>query len=50
MAKAGGGGPPQFLSTHPAPGNRQATLAALAPQFMDEYQAPGARPVYALKR
>jgi len=32
MAKAGGNGPPQFLSTHPAPGNRQATLAALAPR------------------
>ncbi|MDZ7661515.1 M48 family metallopeptidase [Thiohalophilus sp.] len=33
MAKAGGDGPPQFLSTHPAPGNRQATLAALVPKM-----------------
>jgi predicted Zn-dependent protease len=50
MEKAGGSGPPQFLSTHPAPGNRQATLAALAPQMMPYYQAPGTRPVYKLAR
>jgi predicted Zn-dependent protease len=50
MEKAGGNGPPQFLSTHPAPGNRQATLAALAPQMMQYYEAPGARPMYALVR
>ncbi len=50
MEKAGGSGPPQFLSTHPAPGNRQATLAALAPQMMQYYEAPGTRPVYKLVR
>ena len=51
MAKAGGGsGPPQFLSTHPAPGNRQATLAALAPQMMPYYEQPGTRPIYQLAR
>ena len=50
MAKAGGDGPPQFLSTHPAPGNRQAELAKLAPQFMQYYQQPGQRPVYKLTR
>ncbi len=50
MAKAGGGGPPQFLSTHPAPGNRQATLATLAPQMQQYYEQPGARPVYQLVR
>ncbi|MFP4610548.1 MAG: M48 family metallopeptidase, partial [Thiohalophilus sp.] len=33
MAKVGGKGPPQFLSTHPAPGNRQKTLSALVPQM-----------------
>jgi len=38
MEKVGGGGPPQFLSTHPAPGNRQEALAALAPQMMPYYQ------------
>jgi predicted Zn-dependent protease len=46
MEQAGGKGPPQFLSTHPSPGNRQQTLAALAPSMMGYYQAPGARPVY----
>src|SRR6185503_16081924 len=38
MEKVGGGGPPQFLSTHPAPGNRQQALAALATQMMPYYQ------------
>ena len=28
-----GGSPPQFLSTHPSPGNRQAALAAMVPQM-----------------
>ena len=46
MEQAGGKGPPQFLSTHPSPGNRQQTLAALAPSMMGYYQAPGERPVY----
>ncbi|MEP4486483.1 MAG: M48 family metallopeptidase [Halioglobus sp.] len=27
------GGPPEFLSTHPAPGNRQAALASLVPEM-----------------
>lgn len=48
MEKAGGSGPPQFLSTHPSPANRQQTLAALAPTMMAYYQAPGPRPVYQL--
>ena len=29
MERAGGGGPPEFLSTHPSPGNRQQTLSQL---------------------
>jgi predicted Zn-dependent protease len=33
MAAASGNGPPQFLSTHPEPGNRQAALAALVPEM-----------------
>jgi predicted Zn-dependent protease len=49
MAEVGGGGPPQFLSTHPAPGNRQQTLSKLAPQMMAYYEAPGERPVYPMK-
>jgi predicted Zn-dependent protease len=48
MEKVGGSGPPQFLSSHPSPANRQATLAALAPTMMAYYQAPGERPVYRL--
>lgn len=49
MEKAGGSGPPQFLSTHPSPGNRQQTLAALAPQMMKYYEAPGPRPVHPVR-
>src|SRR6056297_1163664 len=30
MGAEGGAGPPEFLSTHPAPGNREAALAAMA--------------------
>ncbi len=33
MARAGGSAPPQFLSTHPAPGNREAALAAMIPEM-----------------
>jgi len=33
MAKVGGSAPPQFLSTHPAPGNREAALAAMIPEM-----------------
>ncbi|MDX1733936.1 MAG: M48 family metallopeptidase [Halioglobus sp.] len=32
MGAEGGDGPPQFLSTHPAPGNREAALAEMAPR------------------
>jgi predicted Zn-dependent protease len=38
MASVSGGGPPQFLSTHPSPGNRQQRLAELAPQMMEHYE------------
>ena len=38
MASVGGGGPPQFLSTHPSPANRQERLAELAPQMMAYYE------------
>jgi predicted Zn-dependent protease len=38
MASVGGGGPPQFLSTHPSPENRQQRLAELAPQMMAYYE------------
>lgn len=39
MGAVGGRNPPQFLSTHPAPGNRQQTLAQLAPQMEPYYRA-----------
>ena len=38
MARVAGGGPPQFLSTHPSPANRQERLAELAPQMMAYYE------------
>jgi len=43
MGKVGGKTPPEFLSTHPSPGNRQSTLRNLAPQYMHLYQE-GPRP------
>ncbi len=48
MAKVGGKGPPEFLSTHPGPENRQEKLAALVPQMMHYYEQKGKRPVYEL--
>ena len=42
------GRPPQFLSTHPAPANREQVLITLAPQMMIFYQRPGPRPTYPL--
>jgi predicted Zn-dependent protease len=38
MGRVGGKSPPEFLSTHPAPGNRQSTLRQLAPKMMPYYQ------------
>jgi predicted Zn-dependent protease len=38
MASVSGEGPPQFLSTHPSPANRQQRLAELAPQMMVYYE------------
>lgn len=38
MDAASGDGPPQFLSTHPAPGNRIQALNALVPQMMPIYE------------
>jgi predicted Zn-dependent protease len=48
MAQVGGEGPPEFLSTHPSPENREKTLEALVPQMMPYYQQKGDRPVYKL--
>ena len=38
MEKAGGSGPPEFLSTHPSPENRLGKLAALAPRMRPYYE------------
>lgn len=38
MNAAGGNGTPQFLSTHPTPGNRIQALSALVPQMMPLYE------------
>jgi len=48
MGEAGGGSPPQFLSTHPSHGNRQETLSELAPQMMGYYKEKKEHPVYPL--
>lgn len=48
MAKAGGKGPPEFLSTHPAPGNREKKLAEMVPKMMPYFEQKGERPSYQL--
>ena len=49
MAKVGGKGPPEFLSTHPSPENREKKLAEFVPQMMPYYEQKGRRPTYQLK-
>jgi len=39
MGQAGGGGPPEFLSTHPSPQNRAARLAQLGERVRPLYEA-----------
>jgi predicted Zn-dependent protease len=39
MAKAAGGGPPQFLSTHPSPDNRIRDLQVYAERVMPLYRS-----------
>jgi predicted Zn-dependent protease len=48
MAQVGGKGPPQFLSTHPSPANREKKLAEYVPEMMPYYEQKGKRPVYNL--
>ncbi len=38
MQQAGGRGPPEFLSTHPAPGTRIADLSARMPETLSRYE------------
>jgi predicted Zn-dependent protease len=48
MAKVGGKSPPEFLSTHPSPQNREAKLAELVPRMLPYYERKGERPFYKL--
>lgn len=41
-----GGTPPQFLSTHPSPENREKTLSELGPLMEPYYRATGQRPTH----
>lgn len=49
MGKLGGGGQPQFLSTHPNPATRSQTLKGFVPEMMPYYEAKGTRPTYPVK-
>jgi len=49
MAAVNKSNPPQFLSTHPSPGNRQQELARLEPEMMQYYSPDAPHPVYPLK-
>ena len=49
MATVGGSSPPQFLSTHPSPANRQENLSKLAERLMPYYLDKSDRPVYRLQ-
>ncbi|HZM33452.1 MAG TPA: M48 family metallopeptidase [Burkholderiales bacterium] len=44
MGKAGGGGPPEFLSTHPSPENRAARLKELGTRMAPLYAEAKANP------
>ena len=44
MGQVGGESPPQFLSTHPSPENRQQKLAELAPKMQPFYDQAKATP------
>jgi predicted Zn-dependent protease len=50
MGAASGEGPPQFMSTHPAPENRQQRLGELVPEMLPFYEAARGTevPTYAL--
>ncbi len=48
MGEVGGANPPQFLSTHPSPGNRQQRLTELAREMMPYYEEKKQHVVYPL--
>lgn len=46
MGEQSSGRPPEFLSTHPSPHNRQETLRKLAEQMMQYYDKKAAHPTF----
>ena len=48
MGNASKSNPPQFLSTHPAPTNRQEKLAQLEPEMRKYYDPQAEHPIYKL--
>ncbi len=48
MGEVGGSTPPQFLSTHPSPDNRQQRLGELEAEMMPYYLEDKPHPVYPL--
>ncbi len=50
MGAVAGEGPPEFLSTHPAPTTREENLSRLIPEMMPYYQSREDRPFYQLQR
>ncbi len=49
MGAASKSSTPQFMSTHPAPDNRQEKLAKLAPKMMQFYHPDADHPIYPLR-
>ena len=48
MGQAGGSEPPQWMSTHPSSGNRQAYLAELVPEMQQFYNPRAEHPAFPL--
>ncbi len=48
MAAVGGDGPPEFLSTHPSPANREQRLRELANRVRSDYRPDSNHPLYRL--
>jgi predicted Zn-dependent protease len=49
MGKVGGPTPPQWMSTHPDPANRQARLAKLEPEMRRYYDPDAPHPAYSFR-
>jgi predicted Zn-dependent protease len=49
MGAQGGSKPPEFLSTHPAPGNREEALAAMIPKMRNLNPSGRLAPVHSVQ-